>query len=124
MGDVAKERSTGVNRISGPDENNIANVSDNKEISIRDTHDFGGLDTILNLTTTPIEGKVGANPKALRKYVVMEALSTNVVWGFTNSTQSFDLFKSQLIMIPVGPATQIWYKVTSATGQVAFGEIS
>ena len=44
--------------------------------------------------------------------------------AFSNTTQSFDLFKNQLIMVPVGPNTQIWFKVTSSTGSVAFGELS
>ena len=102
----------------------IVGVNANKEFYIRDTHDNGGLDIIIPLTTAPVEGKVGVSPKTLRKYVIMQALSTNVVWGFSNVTQSFDLFKDQLIMVPVGENTQIWFKMKSATGSVAFGELS
>lgn len=98
--------------------------SNNRELFIRDTHDNGGLDTTINLTTSPIEGKVGATRKLERKYVIMEALTTGVKWGFSNTTQNFDLFKSQLIMVPIGENTQIWFKMSSGTGQVAFGELS
>lgn len=124
MGDASREKASTTNRIIGENEDNIAKVSNNQELSIRDTHDNGGLDIIISLTTTPTEGKVGVTPKAERKYVIMEALDTNVVWGFSNTTQSFDLFKSQLIMVPVGPNTEIWFKMKTGTGDVAFGELS
>ena len=88
-----------------------------------DILDTGGVDTVLNLTTAASLGIVGAAAKVGRKYYVMEALATNVKWGFTNTTQNFDLFKSQIIMIPVGPNTQIWFKMSTGTGTVAIGEL-
>lgn len=108
-------------------ETNIAKVSANQDLGTADVLDNSGLDTILALTTTPKLGVVnvdGVTPKANRKYFIMEALDTNVKWGFTNTTQSFDLFKSQLIMVPCGPNTQIWFKMSSGTGNVAIGEVS
>lgn len=105
-------------------ETNPVGSSVNKEIFIRDTHDNGGLDSVINLTTVAVEGKVGAVRKIERKYVIMEALSNNVKWGFSQTTQSFDLFKSQLIMVPIGENTQIWFKVSTGTGSIAFGELS
>lgn len=115
-------------RIMGNDldgnETNPVGASENQEVWIRDTHDNGGLDAILELTTTPTEGKVGATVKLGRKYLVIEALTTNVKWGFSSTSQSFDLFKSQLIMVPLGENTQIWFSMASGTGRVAFGELS
>lgn len=129
MGDLTEKNSASNSKIVGADslgnETEYAKVSSNQELAIRDTHDNGGLDTVLNLDAiTAVEGKVGATTKAERKYVVMEALDTNVKWGFSSSTQSFDLFKDQLIMIPVGPNTEIWFIMNNGTGQVAFGELS
>lgn len=106
------------------EETNIAKVSPNQDLGTSDILDNGGTDTVLNLTTTPVEGRVGAAARANRKYFIMEALTNNVKWGFSNSTQSFDLFKSQLIMIPCGPNTKIWFRVTAGTGQVAIAEVS
>jgi hypothetical protein len=96
----------------------------NGELGTSDILDNGGLDTVLALTTTAVEGKVAGAAKANRKYFIMEALDNNVKWGFSNTTQSFDLFKSQLIMVPCGPNTQIWFKMSSGTGNVAIGEVS
>lgn len=107
----------------GEEETPIGSTSD-RELFIRDTHNNGGLDIIIALTTTPSEGKVGLAPKANRKYVVFEALDTGVTWGFSNSSQSFDLFKSQLIMLPIGENTEVWFKMRNGNGAVAFGEIS
>ena len=73
-----------------------------------------------------MELKVGVSRKTLRKYVIFEGLDTKIKWGFTNTTQSFDVFKSQLLMVPVGENTQIWFKNTNASGStsIAIGEIS
>jgi len=124
MGDVSRDRSSQSTRVTNSEETNITKVSSDGEFSIRDTHDNGGLDTVLNLTTTPQEGKVGATVKANRKYVIMEALDKNIKWGFDVSSQSFDLFKSQLIMVPLGENTEVWFKMSTGTGDVAFGELS
>lgn len=105
-------------------ETNSVGASINREIFVKDTHDNGGIDGVINLTTVAVEGKVGENRKTARKYIIMEALSSNVKWGFTQTTQNFDLFKSQLIMVPIGENTQIWFKVSTGTGSVAFAELS
>ena len=129
MADLTEKESASASKIVGSDssgnETDYVKVSPNQELSIRDTHDNGGLDTVINLDAiSAVEGKVGVLTKDQRKYVIMEALDTNIKWGFSNSTQSFDLFKSQLIMVPVGPSTEIWFIMTAGTGQVAFGELS
>jgi len=96
----------------------------NREILASDTANSpgGGLTATIALTTTPVEGKVGGAPKPDRKYIIMEALSTNVKWGFTAGAQPFDLFKSQVIIFPAGPNTHLWFKMSSSTGNLAFGE--
>jgi hypothetical protein len=104
-----------------------AKVSANQDLGVADVLDNSGLDTIISLTTSPKLGVVnvdGITPKANRKYFIMQALDTNIKWGFSNTTQSFDIFKSQLIMIPCGPNTQIWFKMSVGTGNVAIGEVS
>lgn len=129
MADLSPKDASTNSKIVGADslgnETDYVKVSTNQELAIRDTHDNGGLDTILPLNAvTAVEGKVGALTKDERKYIIMEALDTNVKWGFSNTTQSFDLFKSQLIMVPVGPNTEVWFIMSSGTGSVAFGELS
>ena len=96
----------------------------NGEVLASDTANSptGGADKLIALTTTPVEGKVAASVKADRKYIIMEGLTTNIKWGFSASSQSFDLFKSQLVIFPAGPNTKIWFKVTAGTGSVGFGE--
>lgn len=130
MADVDDIESTEATRLVGADRNSdgdettpVGSTTDG-ELFIRDTHDNGGLDTILNLTTTPSEGKTGATRKPNCKYVIFQALTKKVKWGFTNSTQSFDIFKRQLFMVPLGENTEIWFSASSGTAQVAFGELS
>ena len=128
MGDIIDRESANAVKIVGSDTEGVETTpvgsSTSQEVFIRDTHDNGGLDAIIALTTAPVEGKVGITRKLERKYVIMEALDTNIVWGFSNTTQSFDLFKSQLIMVPIGENTEIWFKMKIGTGSVAFAELS
>ena len=129
MADATGINATEITRLTGSQadgtETNPVGSSANGELWIRDTLDNGGLDAVLNLPfNTPIEIKAGGSRKTLRKYVIIEALTTGIKWGFSNSTQSFDIFKSQLIMVPVGENTQIWAKSISGTGELAVGEIS
>jgi len=129
MGDISDVQATeakrlvGADPVTGDETTPIGSTTDG-EIWIRDTHNNGGLDTVIALTTTAVEGKVGVTRRTNRKYVIIEALDTNIVWGFSNTTQSFDLFKSQLIMIPIGEDTEIWFKMRVGTGNVAFAELS
>lgn len=113
--------------LTGSDKLYAAQVSSQNELATADVLNNSGLDVTLALTTTPKLGVVnvdGVTPKTNRKYFIMQALDTGVKWGFSNTTQSFDLFKNQLIMIPAGPSTQIWFKMSSGTGSVSIGEVS
>lgn len=128
MADLTGIESSQSVKIVGQDsigaETTPVKASANQDLGVSDVLDNGGLDAIIPLTTTPVEGVVGLSAKADRKYFIMEGLSTNIKWGFSNTTQSFDIFKSQIIMIPCGPNTQIWFKMTAGTGSVAIGEVS
>ena len=129
MSDISDTKSSHPVKIVGSEvdgtETTPVNSSNNQEIFIRDTHDNGGTDTIIVISdATPVEGVVNIIPKSLRKYVIIEALTTGMKWGFSSSSQSFDIFKSQLIMVPIGENTQIWFKAPASGGEVAFGELS
>lgn len=126
-----KERAASV-FIMGADadgkETNPVGATSNRELTNVDTVNNGGLDSVIALNTTAVEGKVGPSRKAARKYVWMQGLTVPaganayILWGFTSGTQSFKLFKDQLLCFPIGEGTQIWFKVPAGTGSVAFGE--
>ena len=120
-----EDEASGLTQLTGIGELHKADVTPNKELTISDTHDHGGLDTILTITSgTPIELKVGGTRLANRKYVIIEALGTGIKWGFSSRTQSFDIFKSQILMVPIGQNTQIWFDCDAATKDVAVGELA
>jgi len=110
--------------LTGVEETPVSSTP-NGELKIADTHNNGGQDVTISITSgSPVELKVSATRLANRKYVIMEALNTGVKWGFSSSTQSFDLFKSQLIMVPIGENTEIWFDCQSGTKQVAIAELA
>lgn len=103
---------------------NVDATNSNDEIIVDDSLNRGGVDTVLNLTITPQLGKVGATVLTDRKYVMFQALDNNLKWGLTSSTQSFNIFKNQIITLALGPNTEIWFKTSSGVGDLAFSEIA
>lgn len=82
-----------------------------------------GLDDEISITAgTPVEVKVGASKKADRKVVIIQPIDGKIKWGFSNTTQSFPLFKLQPLVINAGPNTDIWIDAVSGTVNVAIGE--
>ena len=82
-----------------------------------------GLDDEISITAgTPVEVKVGASRKADRKVVIIQPLDGKIKWGFSNTTQSFPLFKRQNAIICAGPDTAIWIDAITGTVDVAIGE--
>lgn len=91
------------------------------EVTVADVPNQTGLNSVLNLTTTAIEGKVGATTLFDRKYIEMQALTTNVKWGYDLSCP-FDLFKGQFFALPSGTNCKVYFKAATGTAQVAFAE--
>lgn len=128
MADLSDLQAAAPTKIVGSDssgvETNAAKVSSNQDLGTSDILTTAAVSVSLALTTSAIEGKVGVSALANRKYFIMEALDTNVKWGFSSGSQPFDLFKSQLIMVPAGPGIAIWFKMSTGTGNVAIAELS
>jgi hypothetical protein len=101
-------------------ETHFVDASPNNELRANDCVNTSGTDTVLSLTVTAQEIKVSTSRLVNRKYVWMEALSTNVKWGFDSNCR-FDLFKNQLIIHPVGNVA-IYMKMSTGTGTAAIGE--
>ena len=96
-------------------------ASDQSPIPVYDTPNQTGVNTILNLTTTAIEGKVSTNPLTGRKYVNFQALAKNVKWGWDSSCP-FDAFKNQYFHLPAGVNCKIYFKTSTGTATLSFGE--
>ena len=120
MADIEDKQQSEVVRIIGVDENNVSTVNDLGELSVNDTPQQG-ISDVLNLTTTAIELKVGANPLANRKLIEMQALSKNVKWGY-NVNCEFDLFKNQFFSLPCGENCTMFLKASTGTASVAVSE--
>jgi hypothetical protein len=134
MADLTEKQSGQTVKVIGADDNgaesNYMDVSAKREARANDSVNNGAVDGVLAVNTTPSEGKVGASRRVDRKYVWMQAITVPsganayILWGFSNTTQSFKLFKDQLLCFPIGEGTQIWFKTPGlgTSGTVAFGE--
>ena len=91
------------------------------EIQAVDFPNQTGLSGLVALTTISVEGKVGISTMTNRKYIEMQAISSNVKWGY-DATCPFDLFKNQFFSLPAGENCKVYFKVSTGTGSVAIGE--
>lgn len=125
MADLNDVNSSGVTRVVGSDSSGVEQTPVKSttlgDLNVVDVPNQTGVNVILNLTTTAIEGKVGASALSNRKYVEMEGLTSNIKWGYDSSCP-FSLYKNQFFSLPAGENCKIYFKVTTGTGQVAFGE--
>jgi len=91
------------------------------DIKAADVPNQQGVSGTLSLTVTAQIGKIGASVLSNRKYVEMQALTTNVKWGY-DANCPFDLFKNQFFALPMGAGCNIYFKAATGTAQVAFAE--
>ena len=119
--DIDRENeASGLTQITGRDEVNKADVNSSEELKVYDAPTIG-VDTILNLTTTPVELKISASALTDRVYIEMQAITTKVRWGY-NSSCNFDLFKSQFFSLPAGSNCTVYLKASTGTAQVTVAE--
>ena len=101
MADAPKRNAAGNTKVIGSDssgnETNYVNASANLEQFVVDRLNNGGEDSVINVTAgTPVEIKVGASPRTERKLVLVQP-DGKILFGFSNTTQSFRVFKNQII---------------------------
>lgn len=110
-------------KIAGSDssgtETNFVNSTSNGEIKSADILNVSAVQTVLivNSSTSPQEVKVGATPLLNRKSILIQAQGTNVVYGFSVSSQPFTLANGATITLSVGDGVRVWVDRTS-TGNV------
>jgi hypothetical protein len=91
------------------------------------TNNAGGINGDITVGTTAVEGKLGATVLPHRKYVIIESLDTGVYIGFSSSvttSNGIQIFKDQILMIPIGEGTQLWFIATANNKHVRFGELA
>ena len=94
--------------------------SSNGELRNTDCVNTSATDSTVSLTTAATEVKVGASRLTDRKYVWMQALVSNVKWGFDSNCR-FNLFKNQMVCFPIGNVP-IYIKMSAGTGTANIGE--
>lgn len=93
-------------------------------INVNDSLLSSGIDTIIIIpATTIVLLKVGASQLVKRQGIVMEALDKGIKWGFTITTQSFDVFKNQIFILPFGGITIFLNNTSATSGSIAIGEV-
>lgn len=132
MSDLTSLQATEAVRIVGSDasgvETNPVDATTDRELTIADRLNSGGLNGNLLLTTagTAYELKVGASRKTNRKLVIFVPLGNNIYYGFSSSvttSNGIPIFKNQSIMIPIGQVTEVWFVSSTSSVNVRIAEL-
>ncbi len=105
------------------------NNADTEPIPVDDILDGGGDQATLTIGTTAVLGAVnGTSNRTDRKYVIFQSQDKDIFYGFNESTLStsngIKIFKDQIIMIPLGENTDIYFIATGAGKELRFTEVS
>ena len=124
MADLDEKFSSQAVKVVGADtdglETNYVKSNTIGEIATNDTPQQG-VSTVLTLTTTAQELKVGGSALTNRKLIEMQALDKNVKWSY-NINCDFDLFKNQFFALPCGENCTLYLKASTGTADVAVSE--
>jgi len=128
MGDLNSLESSDTIKIAGANssgqETNFVNSSPNGDLQTTDIMNTAAVSGIISLTATPVALKIGSSNLENRKYIILQGLTSSILWGFSESSQTFDIFKNQFVMLPCGSNITIYAKVTAGSGQISVGELS
>jgi hypothetical protein len=125
MGDLSEIQSALAVKIIGSDtlggETNPIKSSINQDLAVSDILDVGADNTILTIAVNTIyELKVGALARSARKYVVFQAIDPEIRWGFSPTSQPFYAYQAQLIMLPIGQNTSIYFRTQQAETEIQY----
>lgn len=96
-----------------------ANISSNNDLQVTDILNVSAVYGTVSITTTASELKVGGSVLANRKYIIIQPRANNLYIGFNSSVTTangMQVFKNQLIMIPVGPNVHVYAISDQASG--------
>jgi len=85
-----------------------------------------GVNKILTITAGAVEIlKVGIGPLSDREFVLIEAQSKDIKFGFDPLVQPFNCFKNQFFILPFGENVTIYFKNNGSTSAtVSIGEVN
>lgn len=115
MGDLTEIQAAMATKIVGSDalggETTPVKTSPNQDLAVSDILNIASASGVLTLLPgTVYELRVSASALANRKYVIMQALDPDVKWGLGAASQPFYAYQSQIIMMPVGDATIVYFR--------------
>lgn len=115
--------------IAISDGTNTAEVTVKKELRVVDALHCGGTNTVITVTSSPIEVKVGALAKVDRKSIVVVPKSKGIYWGFKSNVDTTDgvnggilLGKNQPLFIDVEANTPVYLVGPSVGVKVSIAE--
>jgi hypothetical protein len=128
MGDLNSLESSDTIKIAGANgsgqETNFVNASPNGDLQTTDIMNTAAVSGVISLTSTPVPLRINVSNLENRKYIILQGLTNSVVWGFSEESQPFDIFKNQFVMLPCGSNITLYAKVVTGTGQISVGELS
>ena len=89
--------------------------------------DGGGSEAELTVGTTAILGNVTGTNRILRKMVIFQPKDKDIYWGYNNTvttSSGIKTFKDQVIILELGPNTDLYFIATGAGKQIRIQVLS
>jgi hypothetical protein len=105
---------------------NVKNIS-TTPIFVSDVLNGGGEQDTITIGVAASLGAIGGTNRPDRKYLLFQAKDKGIYYGFDNTVTTstgIEIFKNQLIMIPVGENTDVYFIATGAGKDLRIQEVS
>lgn len=99
-------------------------ASSNGDLKTADVVNTSAVQATLTITTSAVQAKVGGSALSERKMLIIQCKTNGIVYGYSSSSQPFDLPKGTTLVLPCGPNITVWLRKTSGSGDVAVAELS
>lgn len=89
--------------------------------------DGGGSEAEITVGTTSVLGNVTGTNRASRKMVIFQPQDKDIYWGYNSSvtiSNGIKAFKDQVVMLEIGPNTDIYFIATGAGKKIRIQELS
>lgn len=116
-----------IGSTSNGTETNPVGATQNLELNVADVLNNGGVNSNLSVGTTAVELKVGASRLAARKFIILQPRDNGIFYGFSSgvtAANGIEVFKSQILMLPVGENTEVWLIGDTAGKNIRIAEVA
>ncbi len=123
MADLSEIQASNTVKVVGSDASGVEQTpvrsTPNGELKNADFINASIVQTTLSVGTgASVQAVVGGSPLTNRKSLLIQALGTNITYGFTSGSQPFTLANGATVQFSIGDTVSLWLRRSSGSGTV------